>query len=299
VGIVARRYNPGMHERSDARAINAYWGRDDLEGAILAALAAAGKDMDALTVDDLAPTDQFHSGGKGATLRLARVAGARPGLRVLDVGGGLGGPARTLAKEFGCHVTVVDLTESYVRTGAGLTARLGLADRVSHRQGDALALGDALYAEKGPPFDIVWTQNSGMNVADKERLYAGFARLLPPGGLLAIQEPMAGPVRPPIFPVMWARDATTSFLRRPEEMRGVMEAAGFRARAWDDVTAEQAGPSTGGAVPAHAIQRIVMGDALEPITRAGQRNREEGRIVIVQAVLERRGPGRRHGPRGA
>ena len=88
---------------------------------------------------------------------------------------------------------------------------------------------------------------------------------------------------------MWARDATTSFLRSPAAMRGVMEAAGFRVRAWDDVTAEQAGPSTGGAVPAHAIQRIVMGDALEAITRAGQRNREEGRIVIVQAVLERRG----------
>jgi SAM-dependent methyltransferase len=289
-----------MRQRSDVRAINAYWGRDDLERAILDGLAAAGRNIGALTTDDLAPADQFHSGGKDATLRLARIAGARPGLRVLDVGGGLGGPARTLAREFGCHVTVVDLTDAYVRTGEALTARLGLADRVHHRQGDALALDDALAAAKGiPPFDIVWTQNSGMNVADKERLYAGFARLLPPGGLLAIQEPMAGPVRPPIFPVMWARDATTSFLRRPEEMRGVMEAAGFRARAWDDVTAEQAGPSTGGAVPAHAIQRIVMGDALEPITRAGQRNREEGRIVIVQAVLERRGPGRRHGPRGA
>ena len=113
-----------------------------VERAILEALAGAGRNVDALTIDDLAPTDQFHSGGKDATLRLARVAGARPGLRVLDVGGGLGGPARTLAKEFGCHVTVVDLTESYVRTGAALTARLGLGDRVSHRQGDALTLGD-------------------------------------------------------------------------------------------------------------------------------------------------------------
>ncbi len=110
--------------------------------------------------------------------------------------------------------------------GAALTARLGLSDHVTHRTGDALAL------EVGAdPFDIVWTQNGGMNVSDKERLYAGFARLLRRGGLLAIQEPMAGPVQPPIFPVMWARDATSSFLRSPEEMRGVMEAAGFRARA--------------------------------------------------------------------
>ena len=273
-----------MRERSDARATNDYWGRDGLERAILTALALAGRDIDALTIDDLAPADQFHSGGKDATVRLARLADARPGLRVLDVGGGLGGPARTLAAEFGCHVTVVDLTESYVRAGAALTARLGLADRVTHRVGDALAV------EVGAdPFDVVWTQNSGMNVADKERLYAGFARLLSRGGVLAIQEPMAGPVQPPIFPVMWARDATTSFLRRPEEMRGVIEAAGFRVRAWDDVTAQLAGPSTGAAVPAHGIQRIVMGDAVDEITRAGQRNREERRIVIVQAVFERWG----------
>ncbi len=268
-----------MREKSD---VQAHWGRDGLEQAILQALAQAGKDIHALTVDDLAPADQFHSGGKGATERLARLAQLRPGLRVLDVGGGLGGPARTLAAQFGCRVTVVDLTESYVRAGAALTARLGLADRVTHRAGDALALDVGADA-----FDVVWTQNSGMNIADKERLYAGFARLLRPGGLLALQEPMAGPVQPVIFPVMWARDAAMSFLRPPGEMRALIEAAGFRLRAWDDVTAEIAGPSSGAAVPAHSIQRIVMGEALDEVTRAGQRNREEGRIVMIQAVLER------------
>src|SRR5881628_2762667 len=112
---------------SDAPATNAYWGRDGLEEKILDALAAAGKNVDALTPDDLAPADQFHGGGKAATERLARLAGLRPGMRVLDVGGGLGGPARTLAAQFGCRVTVVDLTESYVRTATALTARLKLA----------------------------------------------------------------------------------------------------------------------------------------------------------------------------
>ena len=269
-------------EGSDARAANEYWGREGLERAILEALAVAGKDLDALTVDVLAPADQFHGGGKPATVRLARLAGLRPGTRVLDVGGGLGGPARTLAAEFGCHVTVVDPTESYVRAGEALTARLGLADKVRHRVGDALAppVGAAT-------FDVLWTQNSGMNIADKEGLYRGFARVLPPGARLAIQEPMAGPVQPPIFPLMWARDASASFLRPPDEMRALIESAGFRALAWQDVTAELAGPG-GADVPAHSIQRIVMGDALEAITRAGQRNREERRIVSIQAVLERR-----------
>lgn len=166
--------------------MDGYWEREHLGEAILAALAAAGKDLDRLTVDDLAVTDHFHTGGKAASLRLARLVGAAPGLRVLDVGGGLGGPARMLAAEFGCRVTVVDLTESFVRAGRMLTGRLGLDDRVRHHVGDALALPfDAA------SFDVVWTQNSGMNIADKERMYAGFARVLRPGGLLALQEPMA------------------------------------------------------------------------------------------------------------
>src|SRR5207247_1400034 len=117
----------------DARATNAYWGRSGLERAILEALAAAGRNVDALTIDDLAPADHFHSGGMNATQRLARLAELRPGMRVLDVGGGLGGPARTLAAEFGCNVTVVDLTESYVQAGEALTARRGVTDRGKHR----------------------------------------------------------------------------------------------------------------------------------------------------------------------
>jgi sarcosine/dimethylglycine N-methyltransferase len=267
---------------SDAQKTNTYWGRDGLETRILEALAGAGKDVNALTIDDLAPADQFHSGGKAATQRLARLADLKPGLRVLDVGGGFGGPARTLATEFGCRITVVDLTESYVRTGTALTARLGLGDRVSHRVGDALAL------EVAPDtIDVVWTQNSGMNIADKERLYAGFARCLRPGGLLAIQEPMAGPVQPVVYPLMWARDPSMNHLRTPDAMRALIEAAGFRARAWDDITMELPGPASASSIPAHAVQRLVMGDALEEITRSGHRNREEHRIVMVQGVFER------------
>jgi ubiquinone/menaquinone biosynthesis C-methylase UbiE len=270
-------------DRSDARATNAYWGRDGLERKILDALGAAGKNVDALTIDDLAPADQFHGGGKGATERLARLAGFRPDTRVLDVGGGLGGPARTLAVQFGCRVTLVDLTESYVRAGGALTARLGLTDRVTHRVGDALTLDVG-----GETFDVVWTQNSGMNIADKERLYAGFARVLRPGGRLVLQEPMAGPVQPMVYPVMWARDPSTSFLRTPDAMRAVIENAGFRVRAWDDVSGEIAGPGSAAAIPAHSVQRIIMGETLDAITRSGQRNREEKRIVMIQAVLERR-----------
>ena len=259
-----------------------YWERDGLLEKILSSLAAAGKDVNALTVNDLGLSDHFHGGGKQATDRLARRAGLRPGTRVLDVGGGLGGPARTLAAEYGCHVTVIDLTESYVRTGEALTARLKLADRVTHRVGNALALD----VEPGT-FDVVWTQNSGMAIAEKDRLYAGFARVLRPGGLLVTQEPMAGPVQPPVYPLMWAADPGGSFLRTPDEMRAAMETAGFRVREWTDVTDEISGPAGAAAIPPHAIARIVMGDALDAIVRAQTRNRAERRIAMIQAVLER------------
>jgi ubiquinone/menaquinone biosynthesis C-methylase UbiE len=195
------------------------------------------------------------------------------------VGGGLGGPARTLAAQFGCHVTLIDLTDSYVKAGAALTARLGLSDRVTHRVGDALALDVPVRA-----FDVVWTQNSGMNIADKEGLYRGFARVIRPDGVLAIQEPMAGPVQPPIFPLMWAADPSASFLRTPADMRAAIEKAGFHVRAWDDITEEV--PSVV-PTPAHSVQRIVMGAALDAIVAAGQRNRAERRIVMLQAVMDR------------
>jgi sarcosine/dimethylglycine N-methyltransferase len=270
-----------MSEAS-ARAASDYWAREGLAAAILAALAAAGKNLDALTIDDLALTDQFHGGGKDATLRLARLAGLAPGMRVLDVGGGVGGPARTLAAEFGCRVTSLDLTPSFVAAAEMLTARLGLGAQVAHQVGDALALPFGAGA-----FDVVWTQNSGMNIADKARLYAGFHRVLRPGGLLAIQEPMAGPAGPVLYPVMWARDAASSFLRPPAEMRALIEAAGFRARAWDDVTAETAGARDAAAIPAHSAQRLIMGERLDEIIRVGHRNRDEGRLLAIQAVLDR------------
>jgi ubiquinone/menaquinone biosynthesis C-methylase UbiE len=269
-----------MSDETLRQAANEYWGRAGLAEAMLDGLAAAGKDLNALTVDDLAPLDQFHGGGRTATERLARLADFAPGTHVLDVGGGIGGPARMLAAHFGCWVTLVDPTESYVEAGQLLTERLGLSGFLTHRIGSALDLP----FEDGS-FDAVWTQNSGMNIQDKERLYSEFYRVLRPGGRLAIQEPMAGPVQPIIFPVMWARDASTSFLRSPAEMRAIILSAGFRARAWDDVSTET-NPTGPGAAP-NSIQRLVMGDWLSAMAEPNRRNAEERRLVSVQAVFDR------------
>jgi SAM-dependent methyltransferase len=264
---------------SDQKTVDAYWGREDLESAIVNSLTEMGKNLDALTIHELAPFDHFHAGGKASTGSLAKLAGLVPGLNVLDVGGGLGGPARTLAVEFGCSVTVVDLTESYLKTGEALTSRLRLEGQVRHRLGDALNL-----PFDDQSFDVVWTQNACMNIRDKERLYAGFRRVLRPGGLLVFQEPMAGPVQPMFFPVMWADDASSSFLLSPTQTQSLIEATGFQLRHWVDVTREFARRNP---PAAHSIQHLIMGERSKTLAVNSQRSEAEGRLVNVQGVFER------------
>ena len=263
-----------------------HWERSGFAATVLAALQDAGKDVDHLTVDDLTATDQFHGGGLATTLDLAALAELdRPApkpRRVLDVGGGLGGPARVLASRFGCRVTVIDLTPSFVEAAQMLTDRVGLGDVVTHELGDALELP---YDDAS--FDVVWTQNSGMNIADKARLYAGFHRVVRPGGTLAFQEPTAGEVSPPTFPLMWADEPDSSFLLRPDDLRQLIVDAGFEERVWKDVTEAATNTSTT-LPPAHAGQMLIMGpERLSQIMNASRRNVAERRTAVVHAVFAR------------
>jgi sarcosine/dimethylglycine N-methyltransferase len=136
-----------------AHAISHLYGQAELSAKILTALHKAGKGLDALTRDDLASFDELHDGGRETTRELARLAGLREGIHVLDVGSGLGGPARTLAVEYGCRVTGLDLTEAFCEAATMLTARVGLQERVAFRHGSAL---DLPFEEA--TFDAVWTQ---------------------------------------------------------------------------------------------------------------------------------------------
>ena len=218
-----------MGDQGYATSVSAHYTSGDLGMKILTALRDAGKDPDALHLDDLAPVDQFHWGGTRATRDLMRRAGFARGMRVLDVGGGLGGPARLIADGAGCDVTVLDLSEEFCEVGAMLTAHVGLGDRVTFRHGSALAMPFA-----DGEFDRVWTQHATMNIAEKERLYREIYRVLRPGGQLAMHEVMAGPVQPIHFPVPWARDATISFLRSSEDVRALLADIGFREVEWVD-----------------------------------------------------------------
>src|SRR5436190_24046590 len=176
--------------------VEAHYTSQRLDEVILAALKAAGKDLDHLTPDDLAPVDEFHGGQRLATLRLAELVGFTGTERVLDVGSGLGGPSRFLAWRYGVRVSGVDLTTEFVGVAEMLTRRTGLVGKVDYRQGNALDLpfDDA-------SFDVVWSQNAAMNIADRDRLYREMRRALKPGGGLALQEVAAGPGGRPHYPM--------------------------------------------------------------------------------------------------
>ena len=267
-------------------AVSGHYAPGDLTDAVLAALTATGKDVEHLTPADLAPLDQYHLGGTGATRGLARLADMRAGMRVLDVGGGIGGPARTLAHEFGALVTVLDLTAEYCRVGAMLTERTGLADRVTFQQGDAL---DLPFADE--QFDLVWTQHSSMNIADKGRLYGEMHRVLRPDGRLALFEAMAGPVQPVHFPVPWAHDPAISFLQPPDNVQAILTGAGFRIVVWNDVTdamrAPTPGPGTVSNDPPPLGIHLLVGPQFPVMVRNYARNLAEGRVVVIQAILDR------------
>ncbi|HKJ58462.1 MAG TPA: methyltransferase domain-containing protein, partial [Halobacteriales archaeon] len=215
-------------------ALNEHYGVADLGDEILEALDAAGKDVDALTRDDIATFDEFHIRGLEATRELATLADLDADASVLDVGAGIGGPSRTLAAEFGCDVVGIDLVEEYCRAATLFTERVGLSDSVTFRRGNALDL-----PFEDDRFDVVWFEHTLMNVEAKGRAFEEASRVLAPGGTLAFYEICDGPGGDPVFPVPWASDASLNHLATPDRLRTVVLDRGFEEVAWRDVT----GPS--------------------------------------------------------
>lgn len=204
------------------RTIARDYGRSGLERAILDALAAMGKDPDRLAADDLMGVDELHVGGRRATLAFTARLGLRPDMAVLDLGSGLGGPARCVAQTHGCRVTGIDLTPEFAQAAAALTRRIGLEDGVGFLCGHALNLpfGDGR-------FDAAYMISVGTNIADKAALFAGVRRILKPGGIFGVYDVMRINPGDLSFPLPWASGPATSFMVSPAGYRRAFEAAGF------------------------------------------------------------------------
>jgi SAM-dependent methyltransferase len=199
------------------------------------ALIAAGKDLNQLEPDDLADLEDFHTLGRIATSQLADLAEITSDDKVLDDGSGIGGTARFLAEHYGCTVTAIDLTEEYCETARWLNQLVGLGDRISVRAGDVTGL-----PLDPASFTAVFSQHVQMNVADKARIYQEAGRVLATGGRLAVWDITSGTPGKLDYPLPWADQPDLSYLVPADELRAVIEAAGFAVTHWADLTEQAA-----------------------------------------------------------
>ena len=268
--------------------VEAHYTVAGLGAAILDALRRMGKEPASLTPADLVAVDEFHVRGRQATQELAGWAGVDSHSRVLDVGCGIGGSARHLAQEYGCRVTGLDLTRDYCEVATMLSNLTGLGDRTEFRQGSAL---DLPFEDES--FDIVWTEHVQMNIADKATFYSEIARVLRPGGRLAFHDIFRGPIDELHFPVPWAGAARTSFLVPPGDVQRILDSLGFQVRRWEDSTQRSLDWFLGlaaGASPREPSPlglHLLMGADSRAKLENQVRNLREGRIVLIQAVLEK------------
>jgi len=273
---------------TDAKAISDHWGTGDVYARIMEAMQAASLSPDTVTVEQLAPVDHFHARGLPATVELADVLPIEARHHIIDVGCGVGGPARYFAKRFGCRVSGVDITAPFVEAANKLTALLKMESLVEVKLGDGqqLPFADAV-------FDGGYAQHVTMNVAERARFFAEAFRVLRSGGFFALTEHGLGRHGDPHYPVPWSEDGSGSHLVTPADTTAYLNEAGFV-----DVKVEETGAkylagyrramelAAQGALPAFGIQ-ILMGQTAPAKTKNAARNIEEGRTRPIQVICRK------------
>ncbi len=272
------------------RHITDHYGSGNLLERLAAALAEDGADPERPSLEALAPYDQFHTRGLEATEEIADALEVEAGDHLLDIGSGIGGPARYMHRRFGCRITGIDLTAEFCDVARHLTGRVGFGDKVRFEHGDALAMPfpDA-------SFDGAYAMNVSMNIADKDAFYREISRVLKPGAWLMLSEIAKGPGPEPDYPTPWAASAAASFLATPEETKRGLEAAGvdilrfrttekealaFGARSREIVARGEKAP--------HRAVMLIHGETARAAMANTSRGVAEGRIVPIEVLSRRR-----------
>jgi len=256
-----------------------------LADAIVDKLRSAGKDLNKLTTADLAAVDEFHIRGRKATLELGEKMNLNGRSHILDIGSGLGGPARTLAEAYGCRVTGIDLTQAFCDAATAMSDWVGLGSRVSFTQGDATNL-----PFENQTFDAAMTIHVAMNIAAKDKMYLEARRVLKPGGVFAVYDVLQGEGGGVLYPVPWARDPSISHVARPDEMKSLLTNAGFKLLDVQDSTEESqsffermtAQMAKTGSPP--VAWRLFLGDDFPSMARNQVRNVTERGIRTVSFI---------------
>jgi len=265
-----------------------YYTTTNLFSYILKALKAAGKDINNLTIKDLAPVDSFHIRGIEATKELASLIKIKPENKILDVGCGIGGSARFLASNYGCFVTGVDITEEYCNAAAELSELLKLENKTEFHLADAI---DLPFEKES--FDIVWSEHVQMNIGNKSQLYKEIYRVLKPEGKLIFYDVFKGKGNEIFYPVPWADNPSTDFLVEQNETKILMESLDFKINYWEDKTDlstnwfSETVTKMKNRNPSPLGLHLVMGENADEKFHNMVRNLSEKKITVVKAVIDK------------
>lgn len=269
-----------------SREVADHYTHGTLLDAIRAGVEAIGKTPETITIDDLAPIDEFHIGGRVASTEFLDQLGLSDQSHVLDIGCGLGGPARFAASRYGSTVTGIDLTAEFVQTGQVLCQWLGLDNSIELVEGSALAMP---FDNSG--FDAAYMMHVGMNIADKESLFGEVARVLKPGTTFGIYDVMQTAEDEISFPVPWAETPATSALASLDQYKTALGKAGFEITAQRNrrdfalaFFTELAAKANAAAGPPPLGTHTLMGESRAAKVKNMTDNIAAGRIAPVELI---------------
>jgi len=214
-----------------ASSVIEHYGNDGIVSRIISALEEADFDINNLQPDVFAGADEFHIGGRKGSEFVASALNMQSGHHVLDLGSGIGGPARYIANTLDVTVEGIDLTPEFVEAAVEITEMVGMVERVSFQVGSATSI-----PFDDDTFDATTMLHVGMNISDKELLFSEMARVTKPNGSIVVYDVMRTGEGGLVFPMPWSSTPEYSFVDTKDAYVKAAENAGLELLTVDDHT---------------------------------------------------------------